>query len=215
MPALLMAGEDRQHNALPEARQLLVIQATRELVAELVRRDPACSLPAPTSDTPAAEGTAATGIWLIPARDGGDEIAALALNHLLLRRRIDSLVTPVASTRPESLAALRHAGALATVVSALPPSALSGVRSLVRRLRHHAPDRSHFAGVWQRNSTREELMTRLRGDEPADLFTTLEAAVERLERVNRAVDPTPESAASGLPGPIVLSTAPSEKIAAK
>lgn len=217
VPALLMAGEDRQRNALPEARQQLVLQATRELVEELVRRDHENPLPAPAG-APLVLGPAESAfaaVWLIPARDAGDEIAALALRHLLRRRGIDAVVTPGSLPRAELLAGLRQPGVHATMISALPPSALRGVRQVVRWLKVHAPGKAHFVGVWQQTSSRDELIARLRDDEASDVVTTLAAAVVRLEALERTSGARVEPEQSEHPSDDLTSPAIPEKIAAK
>jgi len=216
VPALLMASDDRQRGALPEARHVLVLQATREMLEELARRDPEIlKTDALAPVGLAAAGSGSTAVWLIPARDAADEIAALALRHLLRRRGIDAAVTPCDLPRSELLAAMREPAVHATVISALPPSPLGGVRQAVRRLKYHVPEIPHFAGVWQPDSSREELLARLRGDEPADVFTTLGAAVKRLETPRRSETDALDPGGSPLPATDPSPSATIEKIAAK
>jgi len=208
VPALLMVGEDRQRGALPEARQSLLLQATRELVEELARRDQ-------ESPPPAAAAPGAPTVWLIPARNESDEIVALALRHLLGRQGINSVVTAGGLPSPEWFAELRQSRVHTTVISALPPSALAGIRPVVRRLKHHAPEKAHFAGVWQRGASSAELAARLRDDEPAGVFTTLADAVTRLELTDRSEVAAPEPVPPIAPPPAAPARDPLEKIAAK
>jgi predicted PurR-regulated permease PerM len=198
IPTLLMAEEDRHRGVLPEARQRFIVQASRELLGEIGRRDEirvretadSASVALPASDPPAPL------VLLVPGRDEADEIVALVLRDLLRRRGIESVVTPCDAAVREVHEAARQPDIRAILISALPPSAFSAARQMIRRLQHASPGKPLFAGLWHHRAPRDELLARLHDHEPTDVFTTLGAAVSRLESM---LQPAAATAASSSP----------------
>jgi len=214
VPALLLAGDDRHGSAVPEVRQRFIHQAGRDLIEELVRRDPA-GTGAVESAGAAATTTPTATVLLVPARDEADEIAALALRHLLWRQGTDAAVVPCGTTPSALIAAVRESSVRATLVSSLPPSAIGGARQALHRLRGSSPGKAHFAGVWQHGAPREDVVARLRGSEPSAVVTTFAEALTLFERPVESAGEVPVPPRDIVGWSSSAATDSEEKIAAK
>jgi predicted PurR-regulated permease PerM len=203
LPALILSEEDRHRGALAAERQAFIFQSSRELIEELERREEITAAKAAKSaaQPPApARLPAAPVIVGVPARDAADEIAALMLGHLLRRRGLPVALFSLGSDLENADACITRHGIRAVFISGLPPSALIGTRQMGRRLRARHPGVTLLIGIWSREGNLAELHDRLALPGPAEVVTTLAAAVDHLERL--AGDPQPARAdATPLPAP--------------
>jgi predicted PurR-regulated permease PerM len=154
IPALVLAGRDRERQALSAAGERYLLAATREIVDNQEAPPPPEGLPA-----------CASGRRLVlarPARSEADEVALAMFRQLL-----EPLGCAVEVQSVKALAAelLDHAGEACpflVVIAAVPPGGLSQARYLCRRLRHHCPETKVLVGRWGQQERDAETRARLR-----------------------------------------------------
>jgi predicted PurR-regulated permease PerM len=129
MPALVLAGRDRDQGALEPARERYIFENIQRIVAELELPD----APAPSQ-----------GVCIAAAHDGADMIAAQMLGRLLAT---DCVVAPPAMPVEVGDLVKRH-DCKTVLVSALPPHAASHAGALARRLKGQLNGTKIVAGVW-------------------------------------------------------------------
>jgi len=134
VPALVCAKHDRARGRLSEDGERLIIQATREIVEDLGRRQPV------SADTDGA--VAPTGVRVLgcPARDASDELALTMFRQLLDPRRAEMELVSAEVLSAEVVALVETARPQVICVSALPPGGLAHARYLCKRLRARYPD---------------------------------------------------------------------------
>ena len=151
IPALTIAKRDRERDELTDDDEEFVLQATREIVADLGEQNLAKA-------ASGAESAATTNgqshdseklrVFGCPARDGADEVALEMFRHLL-----DPAKWQVDVASPEMLSAELVARAeterpALICISSLPPGGLSQARYLCKRLRAKLPDTKILVGRW-------------------------------------------------------------------
>jgi predicted PurR-regulated permease PerM len=128
VPALALAGRDRQKGALEPARERFVFDNIRRIAAELELPDVAAAAPA----------------CIVAAHDDADAVAAE-----MLARVLGSGSVVAAPAMPAEVAEqVKQRGCRTVIVSALPPHAASHAGALARRLRGQLDGARIVAGVW-------------------------------------------------------------------
>ncbi len=196
LPALNYAERDRLEQRLSQEEETVVIEATRELVADtaeaIQRLQPelppgADTLPPPATREPLRVlGYASNGV--------ADELALTMLAHLL-----DDLAVTVeiASTRmlaSELVSLVQQRGVSVICLADLPPSPSSKTRYLVKRLRAAVPDLRILVGRWAPPTLADESSQTLRDAGASHVASTLAQTREYvggLEDIPRIPVPAP------------------------
>jgi predicted PurR-regulated permease PerM len=147
IPALSLAEEDRHRGVLDEERQQFVFQNTRLLIEDLAERAEdliAGNQPSRKRDETGQNDQAVTPesepqVLCIPARDEADEIAALMLEQLLIKRGIRANVLSCAGLLGECLQQVEKKRPRLVCVAAVPPFGYVQARYICRRLRGEFP----------------------------------------------------------------------------
>jgi predicted PurR-regulated permease PerM len=172
IPALRLAEEDRHAGVLSDEEEASVLDATRELVAELGIDQHATNPDAP----PKARALC------IPLRDEADKTAALMLGQLLAAEGIVPVVGAGESLTTELVDAVETADVDLVIVSILPPLPTRDSRLLCRRLRERYPLLPIIVGYWDTTSgTEMHHLLAAKGD--GEIVASLAEAVERARAV--------------------------------
>ncbi len=185
IPALLLSEDDRHRGDLAESRQAFIFQASRDLVEELERREETAGAKedkAAGTEPPAPDLPAVPLVVGIPARDTADEIVALMLGHLLRRRRRPVAIFSFGSDSENAVACIERYKIKVAFISALPPSALVAARLMSRRIKARYPNLALVVGIWSPRANVVELRERLALAAPAEVVTTLAAALAQIEK---------------------------------
>jgi predicted PurR-regulated permease PerM len=193
VPALVLAGRDRERRALAAADERFLLNAVREII------DNQDAPPPPEGLPPCASGKRL--VLARPARSEADELALAMFRQLL-----EPLGCAVEVQSLKALAAelLDHAGKscpFLVAIAAMPPGGLSQARYLCRRLRHHCPHTKVLVGRWGQQERGEETRARLR-QAGADLVgLTLRESRDQVLGLIQAGAPLPSPEAAARPEP--------------
>lgn len=185
LPALSYAERDRMEGRLEPDEELAVVEATAELLNDMV-------------DGPLdrAEGTIPV---LGLAADGAPDVLALRMLSRLLR---DTPIALEIRERPalsaDLLQAVRSGHYRAICIADIPPSAPSRSRVIARRLRALAPDLPILVGRWATAGLADDSSDALRAAGATHVGTTLvetRAELARLEPAPAVAHPSPHAAA--------------------
>jgi CheY-like chemotaxis protein len=166
LPALVLAGRDRERRAISAEDERFVLNATRDIVES--QETP----PLPAESLPPESCKVDLRLVLArPARSAADELALMMLRQLL-----EPLGCQVEIQSPKGLAVelldqARDSCPFLVVIAAVPPGGLSQAQYLCRRLRHHCPQTKVLVGRWGQQERAEEMRARLR-QAGADLVGT-------------------------------------------
>jgi len=185
LPALSYAERDRMEGRLEPDEELAVVEATAELLNDMV-------------DGPLdrVEGTIPV---LGLAADGAPDVLALRMLSRLLR---DTPIALEIRERPalsaDLLQAVRSGHYRAICIADIPPSAPSRSRVIARRLRALAPDLPILVGRWATAGLADDSSDALRAAGATHVGTTLvetRAELARLEPAPGVAHPSPHAAA--------------------
>jgi hypothetical protein len=185
LPALSYAERDRMEGRLEPDEELAVVEATAELLNDMV-------------DGPLdrAEGTIPV---LGLAADGAPDVLALRMLSRLLR---DTPIALEIRERPalsaDLLQAVRSGHYRAICIADIPPSAPSRSRVIARRLRALVPDLPILVGRWATAGLADDSSDALRAAGATHVATTLvetRAELARLEPAPAVAHPSPHAAA--------------------
>ncbi len=185
--ALSLAEEDRHQGDLDDVRQQLVLQTTRDIIEELGERalQAASANETGVARKPCIAAAETASVLCLPARDEADEIAGLMLVQLLCQRGVAARVLSAVTLSGEMLEQVAAESASVVCVSALPPFAATHARYLCKRLRPKFPNLRIVVGIWQTAGIGEKTQERLKAIGIDAMATTLNGAVEHLERLSQ------------------------------
>jgi hypothetical protein len=166
VPALILAEQERHRGTMEQTREDFIFLGLNEIIAELAVRadDP------PKSPHPGR-------IFVIPAKDVGDEVSGALFGQLLEREGFAVISLPVGSSN-EELAVLQPAAEDVICVSALPPFAFSAAAKLCTQLRKRYPEPKIMAGIWGFPAGRESMLQRLEQSGRMIVATSFTQAME-------------------------------------
>ncbi len=175
--ALSMAEQDRHKGALELARRDFLFLSLKEMVVEYSEKAVAEAegMPAPERVPP---GTGR--IFVVPANDEADEIAAAMLAQLLHQAGYAALPLPLDFARDERIGIVAPGEADVFCISALPPFAFAGAITLVRQLQLRFPRTKIIVGVWGFSGNTERALQRFQQARPDSLVISLAGAVQYL-----------------------------------
>ena len=196
LPALALAESDRHKGLLDEPRAAFFMQSAAELIAELttfaVTVSVAGASPVPlhhpeAGSIPPEPRSTRCPVVCIPACDQADEIAATMLAQVLEAAGHKTLLLPPAALTPDLLRRFAAEPDTTLCISALPPLAFSGARTLFLRLRAELPANPILIGLWRSTTPLEELAQRFGiAREEHAVANTLAGALRFIERHDRA-----------------------------
>ena len=137
VPALLLAGEDRERGDLAPEDERYVTQTTGRILAEV--------LPPPA--TPEGEGTK-PAVLCCPARDEEDELALRMFGRLLAADGFRAEVASSKEVSSEMVERVRREAPAVVFVASLPPGGLAQTRYLCKRLRAQFPTLPVVVARW-------------------------------------------------------------------
>ena len=151
IPALTIAKRDRERDELTDDDEEFVLQATREIVADLGEQNLAKA--ASGADSAAttngqSHDSEMLRVFGCPARDGADEVALEMFRHLLdpAKWQVDVASTEMLSAELVARAEAQRPALIC--ISSLPPGGLSQARYLCKRLRAKLPEAKILVGRW-------------------------------------------------------------------
>jgi predicted PurR-regulated permease PerM len=156
VPALNYAEQDRLDGRIDDEDERLVIEATRELMADAAAlRRAAVPSPSMAGDAPSldvtdvpAEAGATLHVVAYPANGLGDELALGMLEELLQGQPFTFEIPSSRLLTSEVVSLMRARGARVLCIADLPPSPTSKTRYVLRKLRAELPDVPILVGRW-------------------------------------------------------------------
>ena len=198
IPGLILAEEDRHREELDATREKYIFQSIRDLLEDLAERPLEAPTPlAEADDTPVTQrvaigaepGDAARKapeeppagkmlkVLCLPANDEADEMGAIMLSHLLVRRGMKAEALSFSTLAGERLEVVGEKEVGLVCVSVVPPEGLRHARYLCKRLRARYPGLKIVAGLWRETGDMEGKLPAGLADE---VVTSLGSAVERI-----------------------------------
>jgi predicted PurR-regulated permease PerM len=184
IPALVFAGNDRQHGLLDEDKHQYILQSIRELVENLEDHDKTSKpkdegTKSETSISPSAQGASTPFTICLAAGDAADEIAAVMLAQLLEQKGINTRVVPAPDAPTKKLDLVVENPEL-VCIPAVPPAGLRPARQMYRRLGIEFPDVKIVAGLLGARDPGREYQSCFPKVLPENLVTSLKEAIERI-----------------------------------
>jgi predicted PurR-regulated permease PerM len=170
IPVLIMAEQDRHTGTLEPHRQEFLFLCLTELIAEL-----AAHIDASVN----GDALSRTGrVFLIPARDDADELAAVMFSQLLEHAGCPVVSFPAGTA--QDLECVRPSAEDTICVSALTPFAFAAAAKLCTRLHAAYPRAKIVAGIWGFPEGKESLLDRLEQSNSTTVATTLAQGLEQI-----------------------------------
>jgi len=189
IPALASAETHWRHGELAESRHKFILQSLKDIIEELGQRATEMQDQVAVKVASESDGGSATVdttksppvcILCLPARDEGDEIAAMMLTQLL--ETSGCVVQTVSATaRVDEMVELFEQRRPAVVcISATPPAAVMHARYLCTRLRARLPNVNLVVGLWNTFGDLTKARTRIGCDSNVQVVSTLTEAQEQV-----------------------------------
>ncbi len=201
IPALTIAKRDHERDELTDDDEEFVLQATREIVADLGQRIVAQAASDSDSAAPAngqSHDSEKLRVLGCPARDKADEVALEMFRQLLdpAKWAIDIASTEMLSSELVALAERERPALIC--ISSLPPGGLSQARYLCKRLRAKLPEAKILVGRWGLTQGLDQNREQLREAGADEVDATLLATRQFLRSwfpvlTQAAKDSTPEA----------------------
>lgn len=194
IPALSMAEQDRHKGALEPVRRDFLFLSIKEMVVEFSEKAVAAG---EGQSVPELMQAGRGRIFVVPANDEADEIAAAMLAQLLDQAGYAAIPFPVHFVRDAKIGMVDPLETDTFCISALPPFAFADAITLVRQLRLRFPQTKVMVGVWGFSGNTERALQRFQQSQPHCLVTSLAAAVRYV--ADSQVDAPLVAASSPLP----------------
>ncbi len=175
IPALTMVERDRNQGALEPEREEFIFLTIREMLSDFAERARNSGLFGERRPVPAGR------ILCLPAARESDEIAA-AMMAQLLPPGCATIVLPLDANNSQFLDLLEPEENDIFCISALPPIAVSGARTLASDLRRRFPKTRIIVGLWGFNGHAATALQRFQPLPPDKVVTSLASAVEWVVR---------------------------------
>jgi predicted PurR-regulated permease PerM len=174
IPALTMVERDRHQGALEPEREEFIFLTIREMLSDFAERLRNSEVPGDSAQTPVTVGR----MLCIPAAHESDEIAAAMLAQLLEPMGCATIVLPLDTNNMQLLDLLVPEENDTFLVSALPPVALAGARTLSSHLRRRFPKTKVVVGLWGFSGNATRALQRFQPLPPDKVVTSLASAVD-------------------------------------
>jgi hypothetical protein len=175
IPALSMAEQDRHKGALEPVRRDFLFLSIKEMLVEFSEKAAAAG------EGPPAEERVHSGIgriFVVPANDEADEIAAAMLAQLLDQAGYAAIPFPVDFAREDRIGIVDPREDDIFCISAVPPFAFAGAITLAGQLQLRFPRTKAIVGVWGFAGNTERALQRFQQSRPHCLATSLAGAVQ-------------------------------------
>ena len=173
IPALAMVERDRHQGSLEAEREEFIFLTIREMLSDFAERTRTSATAAESFQGLVPRGR----IFCIPSTHESDEIAAAMLAQLL-PAGCATIVLPLDPNNTQLLDLLVPEKDDIFCVSALPPLAFAGARTLASHLRRRFPKTRTVVGLWGHNGDSSRALQRFQPLPPDKIFTSLISAVE-------------------------------------
>jgi predicted PurR-regulated permease PerM len=171
LPALVLAGRDRERGELSPEDESFICRATQQIVEDVQEE-----LSLAGEDEPGgAKVAAAPDVFVLgcPAREGIDELALHMFRGLLERSGCQLKAISAQMLAAEIVSMISSENPPLVVIAAVPPGGLVQTRYLCKRLRSHFPDLKILVGRWGEQEATEHARARLRSAGADFVATTL------------------------------------------
>ncbi len=172
LPALGMAEQDRHKGVLDPGREEFLFLSFKEMMVEFSEKTLAPDL----GERPIATSTGR--IFVIPANDQADEIAAAMLAQLLEQAGYAAIAFPRDSSLQHAIELMEPGETDTLCVSALPPFAFASAIALTHQLQQRFPRAKTMVGVWGFTGAQDRALRRFQPLPPGKLVTSLAGAVQ-------------------------------------
>jgi len=183
LPALRIVEHDHERDAIDVSRRDAVLDQLADLIE-------AWSLAAPPkASEPGAGAPVAMRVLCLPAADRADELAALALAHVLAQQGFTAEAVPV-GLKAELLERAADALPDAICISAVPPAAVIHARYLCKKLRTRvaAPGLPIVVGLWDAHGELDRARQRLAAVGADHVVASAAAAGQVLTELRRPLE---------------------------
>lgn len=183
IPALGLAEQDYQTDALDDGARRFMFRSTRALIDDLGNQAEEEALVAETSAEPKSRPLAKAEISIacIPARNGPDELVSMMVAQLLQQAGYQARQLR-ARTVEEAAAAVLQQQYTVVCVSSLAPFAIAQARALCRRLHLGNPGLKVVVGLWDIEGGREKAKERMGPSCVGTVCTKLSDALTEIRR---------------------------------
>jgi hypothetical protein len=171
LPALVLAARDRDREELSDADEQFILQATRDILDDLLFQQQAELVAQRGPDTVATEERPRALIVGCPAHHEADELALRMFAQLLDPRICRIEIIAAGTLSAEILEKVRQLRPALVCVAALPPGGLAQARYHCKRLRAQYPELKLAVIRWVQSENKETWEHRLR-EAGADLVGT-------------------------------------------
>jgi hypothetical protein len=206
IPALAAAEAHWRRGLLAEDRHRYILQSLKEIMEDVGQRPPEGPSAATAQEATTAEGDSARAfsagspppcVLCLPARDEGDEIAALMLAQVLEASGCVTQAFAVTTRASELVDLVAERDPIVACISATPPAPVMHARHLSRRLRARLPDVHLVVGLWDSGVDLARAKDRIGCGERVTVVATLADAQEQVRRIVRPPLPTPDARDAG------------------
>ncbi len=171
LPALNYAERDRREQRLSPDQEIVVIDTTRELLADTAESIRHLAPPAASDGLAPTASPPPLRVLGYATNGAADELALAMLAHLLDDLPIDVEIATAPLRAPELVSLVREQGFTIVCLADLPPSPPSKTRYLVKKLRAASPDLRILVGRWGPSALADE-STRVLRDTGANLVAS-------------------------------------------
>jgi predicted PurR-regulated permease PerM len=187
IPALTMAEQDRHKGVQDPTREEFLFLSMKEMLVEFSDRA--------LKTIAASRETLPGRVLCIPASDEADEVAAAMLAQLLEQAGYAAIAFPLDASLQHVISLMEPGESDTFCISALPPFAFAGARTLSHQLQLRYPRTTMMIGVWGFTGDRAHALERFQPSRPDKLVTSLSEAVKFVADagvpVTENVDPKP------------------------
>lgn len=185
-PALISCEEDRQRRLLDATSYSYIIESTKDLVEELIERDrndPSIGKPGQTNDLAESGDLVRRFVLCVASGDERDEIAGRMFTHSLDRMPVSSEVLSPDLLNSEILDKVAQTNPAVVCLSALPPFALTRVRTLARKINARFPNVKIIVCLWHTQFDPAKTKSHLEGVGVSCVVTTISEARQAVEKL--------------------------------
>jgi hypothetical protein len=189
IPALLLAWQDRKQGLLAGEDEAFILQASRDIVAELgaTTAEPAAGDQA-SGEAPRGLEPAPALILGCPAHHEAEEVIVEMLQQLMLPTGCQVDVVSTRTHATDIAARIRQERPTLIFIAAL-PGGLPQTRYLCRHLHKEFPDLHIVVGYWGNKEEFDKILVRLRQAGASSLTTSLLQSRSRLRALTTDVVP--------------------------
>jgi len=178
-----MAEQDRHKGAIEPGRKEFLYLSIREILAELAEdtENPAQAKKNRRNQEPPErplDANPSVRVFCLPSCDEADEITAAMLAQLLEHAGHVALSFPLEDAMLHTVEMVRPEEKDVFCISALPPYAFAGAKTLSQQLQVRFPHTKVVVGVWGFNGDPEKALRRFETPTPDKLVTSLAGAVQ-------------------------------------